>query len=385
MKARRRHHLHLPGVLYVGMTLLMGLGAINSQNNLLFLAFGLALGSILIAGAISGWMLLCVDITRLPMQPGRVDEPMTIAYQLHNRSRWMPVFGLVIEETVGGRDSTWRQFFSPIRTTLASISTRCSRHAAATIRPTARGVVRFDRVRVWTTFPFGVFKKSVTFERPAETLLRPRRVDIAPSVLDQVMANSGVTERVSPRIGLDAEFYGLREYTPGDSMKRIAWRATARTGDLIVRESYAAVSADVAIALSFAIPDATADDAPDDQDEEAISVAASLIEAAVRRGARAILLAPIASLRIECRSAPGSAGVADEALDALASLDLAATPDLRLPRPIDEDAAAILVIHSHVVDPSVALPGATHLTARRAMADAHAASVNRTFHREAVR
>ena len=43
MKPVRRYHFHFPGVLFAVVTLLLGIGAINSQNNLLFLLFGFVL------------------------------------------------------------------------------------------------------------------------------------------------------------------------------------------------------------------------------------------------------------------------------------------------------------------------------------------------------
>lgn len=36
--------------------------------------------------------------------------------------------------------------------------------------------------------------------------------------------------------GIGAEFFGLRDYLPMDDFRRIDWKATARTGDLVVRE-----------------------------------------------------------------------------------------------------------------------------------------------------
>lgn len=36
--------------------------------------------------------------------------------------------------------------------------------------------------------------------------------------------------------GIGVEFFGLRDYFPMDDFRRIDWKATARTGDLIVRE-----------------------------------------------------------------------------------------------------------------------------------------------------
>jgi len=40
----------------------------------------------------------------------------------------------------------------------------------------------------------------------------------------------------APRAGSGTELFGVREYRPGDSLRRIHWRSSARHGKLVVRE-----------------------------------------------------------------------------------------------------------------------------------------------------
>ena len=40
----------------------------------------------------------------------------------------------------------------------------------------------------------------------------------------------------APRAGSGSEVFGVREYMPGDALRRIHWRSTARRGELVVRE-----------------------------------------------------------------------------------------------------------------------------------------------------
>ena len=40
----------------------------------------------------------------------------------------------------------------------------------------------------------------------------------------------------APRAGSGTEMFGVREYRPGDPLRRIHWRSSARHGELIVRE-----------------------------------------------------------------------------------------------------------------------------------------------------
>jgi uncharacterized protein (DUF58 family) len=70
-------------------------------------------------------------------------------------------------------------------------------------------------------------------------------------------------------VGDSEEFIGLREYRPGDPMRRIHWKSWARTGKPIVREHQEEFFVRHALVLDTFAPVA------DDRFEDAVSVAAS--------------------------------------------------------------------------------------------------------------
>jgi uncharacterized protein (DUF58 family) len=76
-----------------------------------------------------------------------------------------------------------------------------------------------------------------------------------------------------------ATFHQLRDYVPGDDLRHVHWRATARTGDLVVREHVDTTKPEVVVILDNRARAMTADDF-----EEGVDVGASVLDAADRAG-----------------------------------------------------------------------------------------------------
>jgi uncharacterized protein (DUF58 family) len=213
-------------------------------------------------------------------------------------------------------------------------------HAEAIVMPRRRGVASLAEVRIVTTFPFGAIKKSVSFVPRADgegrirVFVRPVIVDLPPRLSNQVAHAARDSERSSNRVGRGDEFFGLREYSSGDSVRRIAWRSTARLGELVVREDAAFDSSRVMVILRLSR--AAPGDERDLADERAISLAASAVLHASRRGIAVGLAVP--SLGVYGEPASGDALIATM-LDGLAAIDLHA-PDVQ--RLITEEPRAAL-------------------------------------------
>lgn len=231
----RRYHLHWPGVVFVVTTLLVALGAINSQHNLLYWIFGLAVGTLLFSGILSGAVLMGVEVERLPPQRGIAGTPLRIAYRVRNRSRVVPALALHIEEwstTKKGPSPTWPDFVPTIHAFVPWVPRRGSQVVEAEITPDHRGVMSCASLRVWTTFPFGITRKSVLFRlpdevAPQEILIRPQAI-LATSAQLRHMASLTARSERTPRSGIGTGVpVTLREFVPGDSPRRIAWKRSA--------------------------------------------------------------------------------------------------------------------------------------------------------------
>ena len=88
------------------------------------------------------------------------------------------------------------------------------------------------------------------------------------------------------------EFHALREYQQGDDLRRISWKASARSTNLIVRDTAVERVKRMTVVL-----DTAAGEHDEASFERAVSAAASLITGAVAAGFAARLVAPDIDLR----------------------------------------------------------------------------------------
>lgn len=99
--------------------------------------------------------------------------------------------------------------------------------------PTAkRGLLRPERCVLSTRFPFSLFRAWTWLHAPIEALVYARA---AGTQLPPATATSDHGS-LEPLQRGDDDFKGFREYVPGDSPRRVAWKAYARGGPLLVKD-----------------------------------------------------------------------------------------------------------------------------------------------------
>ncbi|WHZ19111.1 MAG: hypothetical protein OJF55_001260 [Rhodanobacteraceae bacterium] len=100
--------------------------------------------------------------------------------------------------------------------------------ASVTIAADRRGWMAVPRMRISSTLPFGLFR-AWSWITPAQ------RVLVYPRFLNDAQPPARHDDPAERIAGGD-EFAGLRDYHPGDPIRHVAWKASARHGHLLVRE-----------------------------------------------------------------------------------------------------------------------------------------------------
>ena len=103
--------------------------------------------------------------------------------------------------------------------------------------PQSRGQHEFGQAQCLVSSPLGLWWRRLRLATPQSVRVYPNFAEVnkyAILAAEQRLGNIGVVQR--RRRGEGSEFHQLREYTEGDPLARIDWRASARTRKLISRE-----------------------------------------------------------------------------------------------------------------------------------------------------
>lgn len=168
-----------------------------------------------------------------------------------------------------------------------------------------RGVVPVGPVSVVRGDPLGLFERVHSRNEPIDLYVHPKTVLFEGQSLGFLRDLEGLPATdLSPD---DVSFHALREYHPGDDLRHVHWKSTARTGTVMVRQYEETRRSHFAIGLSR--------NPLDYQDAEEFELA---ISAAGSLGLRAVRDSQRVDLQVQGRALPAQTG--KKMLDSLAAL-----------------------------------------------------------------
>jgi len=259
------------GIVYVVVTVVIAIAALNTGNNLLYIVVAAMLAAILVSGVASAWVLRWLELdVRLPEHvfAGRRVSGHIV---LRNPRRLLPSFSIRVVSTRKKRKKAVRQWqweattfafpfnrpserqwlrlpdrrlrrvivvppppgifqgmaYFPFLPPLAELS------ADLDLKFDQRGRYRESSFGLATRFPFAFLTKTRHVSLPREVLVYPR-IEPTDEVFEILPLVRGEWESFVR--GRGAELYRIREYQPEDSARHVDWKATAKSGSLKVRE-----------------------------------------------------------------------------------------------------------------------------------------------------
>lgn len=255
------------GVVYIAVALVIGVAALNTGNNLLFIVVAAMLAGVLVSGVASALVLqgLRLEVTL----PNHVFSRQDVMARIHLRNEYKtPSFSVSVvpPKPKSAKRYFWEKgvFAFPPKAPkqrqwirlpdlklryldlpraadaifqgavyFPYISGGAAAYADIQLGFPRRGRYAQESFGVSTRFPFSFLRKTRRIPSQKEILVYP---SVAPTdeffqVLPMITGEFEAFVR-----GRGYDLYLIREHVPGDSARHVDWKATAKTGGLKVRE-----------------------------------------------------------------------------------------------------------------------------------------------------
>jgi uncharacterized protein (DUF58 family) len=257
------------GLIYILISVVIGIAAINTGNNLLYVVVAALLSAILVSGVASAFVLRSLELDVHLPEHVFAARPLLARLLLRNTSSWLPSFSVRVvpaKRKVRIKDRwQWEPYTlglprnrAPQNQWLRLPDRRLRRvreeaekpilqesvyfpflapgqelRADLEIKFPARGRYCEKNFGLATRFPFSFLMKTRRINLAREVIVLPI-VESADQFLEVLPMVTGEFEAFVSGRGND--LYLIRDYMPDDSARHVDWKATARTGALKVRE-----------------------------------------------------------------------------------------------------------------------------------------------------
>ncbi len=280
-----RRRLRPAGYVFLLIMLLVLLAAWNTGTNLFYLVFGAIASFIILSIAASGISLRNIHLVREAPAAVYRGARFSALVRLENRRKGLPAISIRAEKppaTNYEHDDT-----SCLIGYVLSLPAQKSAILRTSDIYERRGVYPLPDVVLVTSFPFGLIECRRRISDGSEIVVYPRVLPARTALIEQA---EGRADLLKTRVGDGDEFFSLREYVPGDDFRRVAWKASARSSTLLVRDLERQTSRFVL--FTFDTRWHTGVDDFEDHFESAIEVVASLAFTLLARQYTVALVTP---------------------------------------------------------------------------------------------
>lgn len=190
------------------------------------------------------------------------------------------------------------------------------------LRCARRGVYEIGPLVAITSDPLGLTSRENLVAEKFELLVHPRLEFVSDRPLTRQFEDPPIRPPVSKPWPSGLEFYGMREYVRGDDLRRVVWRASARTGKLMVREAEQGITDHVTVILDTDRGSHSKDGDHSESFETGVRAGASLAARHLREGYE---------IRVDTNAGPltralRGTGAQLRVLDAFATVDMSREP-----------------------------------------------------------
>lgn len=224
-----RTRLTTEGKLLLLAIVAFGLLGMNTGSNLLYLSFGALMSALIVSRLAIEVSLRGLKVRRVAPSTVICGEECWIEIWLRNERSKSSHSGLIVEED-------W-EFAKNTGIFFPNISPGETVGGTFALTFTKRGEAQLSRLVVRTSFPLGLIEKQSYVDFEATILVLPKVYELSPSFF-QDYQSMGAQQGSPSLMGQERwdMIRSLRAFRPGDPLRRVHWKSTARRQTLMVKE-----------------------------------------------------------------------------------------------------------------------------------------------------
>jgi uncharacterized protein (DUF58 family) len=210
-------------MIYIAVSIFLGVVAVNSGNNLLYLGTAVLLGYMLASGLAGRSNIRDASVSLSFPDEIYAQVPCAVVVHVHNKNRFVPLFLIEVALAEGKK----RVFFPVVQPKKTE-----SRSLFATF--SSRGPHEVENVELSSVYPFNFFVRYWPVPFKTSVTVFPYPLPCDPELLFvRALPRGEEDESATPAAPAEeTDIVGVRPYMEGDPIKRVHWKSSARTGRL---------------------------------------------------------------------------------------------------------------------------------------------------------
>lgn len=222
---RQRNRPTVAGWLLILISMGIGVAAYNTASNILFLVLSFVFSLLIVNGLLSVGNFRKLTWELRTPEGVRANEPVLFEIVLKNRKKHQSTYAIWFN--LKGTFGAAKRVYLKERLGVGE-----SKVITTTLSFPKRGIQQLQVEGPESMFPFGFLRKQTGHHISSEILVWPairKPVNAIPTP-----SSARQMGRVNQRLGSGADLVSLREYQHGDPLRMIHWKATARSGRMMV-------------------------------------------------------------------------------------------------------------------------------------------------------
>jgi uncharacterized protein (DUF58 family) len=229
---RRRIYI-LPtkqGLIFTILLLTMLLGSINYNNSMAFILTFLLCSMFFVAMLHTFRNLAGLKISATRPEPVFAGNFALFPIIINNREgQTRPAINIINQPKSKG---FWQFSSLSNRTVFVNIYAGTTERAMLPVLTHVRGILPLERIMIYTYFPLGLFRAWTYINIDQDCIVYPKPAGTLTLPFTHIENSSG---SYGTNDGAD-DFSGFRNYQPGDSIRKIAWKTFAREQGLLIKK-----------------------------------------------------------------------------------------------------------------------------------------------------